>query len=251
MALGVFEFVDDCNVSLQSKILTLAAATFMAKQAVEVLNTMRRDSKFADMYSSSVKEARDLDIGTQQLPRVRRVARRIDDNPETSAQFASAEQYFRKHFFELIDSAVSPYSDTSRSLAWNLPPAWSPSLCERLVATTSQMTTCSCVKSSASTQSSIKTDCYANLHCCRSVEIRHCCLIVHFIYTTFYKYCCLPIIMCEMYRPVVEFADLTIIFLRLSRPTTLQTALLLVHVTFCSVISFYFSVSHVYEFHIK
>jgi len=60
VALLVFELVDDCNTSLQSKSLTLAAAKSVATTAVSALKSMRCDNKFASIFGEVMKEASEL-----------------------------------------------------------------------------------------------------------------------------------------------------------------------------------------------
>jgi len=50
VALLVFELVDDCNTSLQSKSLTIAAAKSVATTAVSALKNMRCESKFTSIF---------------------------------------------------------------------------------------------------------------------------------------------------------------------------------------------------------
>ena len=106
VTLLVFELIDDCNTSLQSKSLTLAAAKSLASTAVSALKSMRCESKFAEIFADVIKEATELDIGQPQLPRTRRVSRRIDSDSE-AVQFTSADQFYRRHYFDLIDCTVS------------------------------------------------------------------------------------------------------------------------------------------------
>jgi len=106
VALLVFELVDHCNTSLQSKSLTLAAAKSVATTAVSALNSIRCESKFASIFGEVIKDASELDIEEPQLPRMRHVSRRIDSNSE-AAEFTSPDLYYRKHYFELVDCTVS------------------------------------------------------------------------------------------------------------------------------------------------
>jgi len=107
VALTVFEIVDDCNVSLQSKSLTLSSAKSLATNCVKSLQKLRCDSHFHTMFQSAVTLANTLEIGSPQLPKVRRVSRRLDDNGSASTLFDTPEQYYRKQCYELIDTAVS------------------------------------------------------------------------------------------------------------------------------------------------
>ena len=79
IALTVFEIVGDCNVNLQSKSLTLSSAKLLAKHSVQKLQKLRSDSEFTTAFQSAVTVANELDIGPPQVPKVRRVCRRLDD----------------------------------------------------------------------------------------------------------------------------------------------------------------------------
>ena len=52
-------------------------------------------------------QANKLEIGLPQVPKFRRVSRRLDDGGSAATQFSTPEDYYRKQYFELIDTAVA------------------------------------------------------------------------------------------------------------------------------------------------
>jgi hypothetical protein len=58
-------------------------------------------------FQSAVLLANKLEIGSPQVPKFRRVSRRLDDGGSDATQFSTPEDYYRKQYFELIDTAVS------------------------------------------------------------------------------------------------------------------------------------------------
>ena len=73
---------------------TSAARSFLVRQ--------RSDSAFHTFYQSIVNEASDYTLSPV-LPRQRKVPRRIDDGAP-SHTFSSPEDYYRKQYYEVMDT---------------------------------------------------------------------------------------------------------------------------------------------------
>ena len=103
----IFGIIDDSNVALQCPSLTLSSAKSIGDATEKQLTGKRSDDKFHELFSTAVTDAERLDIGQPQLPRNRRVSSRLDESRSAAAQFNSAEEYYRKQYYEFLDSAIS------------------------------------------------------------------------------------------------------------------------------------------------
>lgn len=91
---------------MQKESVTAAEGEKMATLTVQTLQTMRNDEQFALFWEKVKKRQHDLKIYEPQLPRKKRIPKRLDDGSQPYNP-VSVEDMYRKYHFEALDLAVN------------------------------------------------------------------------------------------------------------------------------------------------
>lgn len=101
----IFEKIETLNKQFQNNQLHVVQCHDQVELVLTSLVEQRANS-FPEVWNEIVKGASDMNLTEPALPRVRRVPKKIDDGSEVH-KFSSAEDYYRKQFFEIIDNTIS------------------------------------------------------------------------------------------------------------------------------------------------
>ena len=104
----VFSGTEQTSICLQRKDTSVQEALSCAEIARSYLKRLRSEDSYKQFYSLTVKEAEEY-TGEPTLPRYRRPPKRLDEGAEPH-RFTSPEEYFRSHYFyvlDLVDEEIS------------------------------------------------------------------------------------------------------------------------------------------------
>ena len=99
----IFSGIEQLSLTLQGKDTTIQEA---AELAIGHLQRQRTDDVFNTFYSHTVESAKEL-TAPPTLPRYRQPPKRLDDSLSSGHRFSTAESYFRKQYFEVLDLLIS------------------------------------------------------------------------------------------------------------------------------------------------
>ena len=100
----IFSAIGTISQTIQSSQLHLQRAQLMITDLLTVLKSYRED--FNSFWEATVTRSKYFDIDDPQLPRVRRMPRRLDDGA-AAHEFQTAEDYYRSQFYSVLDTAVA------------------------------------------------------------------------------------------------------------------------------------------------
>ena len=98
----LFSITEQMSVHLQKQEGTTEDGYFIIDTCLKALKKLRVDTKFHSFFYSVKEEAKDK-CDPPVLPHQRQLSRRIDDGASRHV-FNSVEQFYRKEYFEAIDS---------------------------------------------------------------------------------------------------------------------------------------------------
>ena len=105
--------VKSCTVSdyLQKEDVDIVSAIQVVDTTVKTLREMRTEAQFKKFFDEAKKLVHDMPIDIQEMqPRVRKVSRRWDDNPETQHFITDTEKKYRVDFFySVLDVILSEF----------------------------------------------------------------------------------------------------------------------------------------------
>ena len=105
----VFSASETLSKSLQGKDTTIQEAIATVKLAKCFYTQQRRDRPFLVFYDDVVKVAQKYNISAPQLPRYRRIPKRLDDGIE--GRNATPQDYFRHQYFQALDLLIAGLDD--------------------------------------------------------------------------------------------------------------------------------------------
>ena len=105
MMLGVkfYGLTDILNCTLQGRHITAFDAKGAARAVCQTLLDLRSDTSFITFWEDTTTKAQQLNLCAPALPRTRRPPRRVDSGSEPTS-FSSPTDYYRKVYFDFIDS---------------------------------------------------------------------------------------------------------------------------------------------------
>ena len=113
--LKIFTAIGTVNQALQASNLHLRQARNLITNLKILLQSFR--NSFDDIWINVTQEAQELGIDGPVIPRTRRAPRRLEDGADGHTS-ASAEQYYRFTFTELIDAALGGIENRFVSETW-------------------------------------------------------------------------------------------------------------------------------------
>ncbi len=102
---------DNLSSTLQHKTLSAAEGQYIAQMAVATLKSVRNEESFDLFWQKVNSRASQLDVGEPQLPRRRRLPRRLDDGLSAAEFHDSPKIFYRQQYFEAIDLIVNCVDD--------------------------------------------------------------------------------------------------------------------------------------------
>lgn len=102
----IFGASETLSRSLQGKDTSIQEAISAVSLAKSFYKRQRTENAFQSFYDDVVITAQKLKIGEPQLPRYRRVPRRLDDGSQPH-RYSTPKEYFRHQFFEACDLLIS------------------------------------------------------------------------------------------------------------------------------------------------
>ncbi len=103
----ILRHTDNLSRTLQHKTLSAAEGQEIARMTVQTLKSIRSGELFDLFWSKVSTTAEILDVEEPQLPRRRKVPRRIDDGTSAGDFHSTPKEYYRQHYYEAIDMIVT------------------------------------------------------------------------------------------------------------------------------------------------
>jgi Domain of unknown function (DUF4371)/hAT family C-terminal dimerisation region len=119
LALLVFEPTEICSKTVQKKNISATEAKLAAATTVRLLQSMRDEDKFDDMYDECVAKGAETGVGEPKLGRKARPPRRLDDGAAAHHP-ATCRDKFRKCYYEFLDASVMTITDRFDNPAYDL-----------------------------------------------------------------------------------------------------------------------------------
>ncbi|XP_011407856.1 PREDICTED: uncharacterized protein LOC105315057 [Amphimedon queenslandica] len=96
---------------LQNEDVDIVSAMQVVDTTVKTLREMRTEAQFNKIFDEAKKLAHDMPIDIQEMqPRVRKISRHYDDNPETQHFIINTEEKYRVNFFyDVLDVMLSEF----------------------------------------------------------------------------------------------------------------------------------------------
>ena len=103
LSILIFSMIEQLSINLQAKETNVDDCFLAVDLCIKSLERLRTDVKFKSFYDTVALKASEVSCDPPVLPRQRQVPRRLDDGaPQHS--FSSVEEYYRKEYFEAIDT---------------------------------------------------------------------------------------------------------------------------------------------------
>ena len=99
----LFSITEQMLIHLQNKDTTVEDGYHIVAMCIKAIERLRTDCSFKDFFDS-VKEEASGKCDEPILPRYRRLPRRIDDGSTPEHRYSSVEEYYRKEYFQAIDT---------------------------------------------------------------------------------------------------------------------------------------------------
>ena len=115
----VFSGTEQTSINLQKKDTSVQEALACVDLAISYLKRLRTDDSFRQFYSSAVQQAEEF-TSEPSLPRYRRPPKRLDDGSAPHS-FKSPEDYYRSHYFYVLDLISEEISDRFKQSSMLLP----------------------------------------------------------------------------------------------------------------------------------
>src|SRR6218665_676386 len=106
LSVHVISPLEVLNGAVQSRKASLSDILLAMQMTCSNLQSMRTNVEFNKLFSETQKMCSDLNISKPQLPRQRRPPSRYSGEGDCH-KWNSAEEFFRSHYFALIDAAVN------------------------------------------------------------------------------------------------------------------------------------------------
>lgn len=102
----IFDRIEILNTDLQKSELCVVDS-YRKIEAVTIALDASRDSKFELIWLKSNKLTEEFDIEEPNLPRKRRIPKRIDNSNVENHVFKTPKDYYRKVYYEVFDQVLS------------------------------------------------------------------------------------------------------------------------------------------------
>lgn len=106
MGRDVIELLEILNKCFQGKKRTVAGLYKSVEHTIDGLNILRMNEKFSSLFKECSDKISELDLEELQLPRQKKVPKRIGLTTDSHV-YQSCEEYYRQEYFEIIDTAVA------------------------------------------------------------------------------------------------------------------------------------------------
>jgi hypothetical protein len=103
----IFEVTDRLSCQLQKKTIAVCEAEKCIEFALKELTQMRENGKFDNIWHDAKVLTESVDGRMPELPRQRKIPRRIDTGPSPNAAPANAKDLYRRQYLEIVDYATS------------------------------------------------------------------------------------------------------------------------------------------------
>ena len=124
-AQSVFAPSEEMAKKLQSTELDAGTVKLLKDSLKNYLLKLRSDEHFQVIYDKAVKKCKECDLDNPVLPRSKRVPKRLHDyfgkhgEKSTDHVWKSPEDYYRAHYFEIIDKIVAGLDDRFNQETFN------------------------------------------------------------------------------------------------------------------------------------
>ena len=102
----IFSGTEQLSITLQGKNTTVQEAVTAAELTVNFLERLQQDNSFDEFYSRIVEAAKEF-TSPLTLPRYRKPPRRPGNVGTASHDFDTAQSYFRKQYFEVLELLIN------------------------------------------------------------------------------------------------------------------------------------------------
>ena len=107
----ILKHSDNLSRTLQHISILAAEGQQVASMTIITLKSMRSDEQFDLFWDLVILKAKELDVDDPQLPRRRKLPRRLDDGLSAGAFPSTPKEHFRQVYFEALDLIVNCIQD--------------------------------------------------------------------------------------------------------------------------------------------
>ena len=103
----VLKHTDNLSKSLQKSTTSASEGAAMAGMTVRALQTLRSEEKFSSFWNSVEAALAEVNVEDPQLPRRKKVPRRLDEDGSSSYAAIDVNSHYRRIYYEALDLAVN------------------------------------------------------------------------------------------------------------------------------------------------
>ena len=107
----ILKHTDNLSKSLQSTSMSAIEGANMASMTVKTLQVIHSDKHCDAFWDLVLKAKQDLDVDEPQLPRKRKVPRKLDEGSAPADFPTDCKPYYRQSYFEALDLTISTIQD--------------------------------------------------------------------------------------------------------------------------------------------
>lgn len=112
----VFERVEVLNAELQKPSLNFFESKIKIIAIKESLQNIRSNEReFSDFWANILLKGQTLGVSGPELPRQRKIPKKLDENAGTSHVFLNAESFYKRKFYEILDQTICSLSTRFQS----------------------------------------------------------------------------------------------------------------------------------------
>lgn len=106
MMIEIFDRIEILNKELQKADLCVIESYGKIEAVADILGASR-DSKFEEIWQKSLQAVGNFGLDEPQIPRQRKVPRRLDSGTSETFKFETPKVFYRKSYFEVFDQLVA------------------------------------------------------------------------------------------------------------------------------------------------
>lgn len=120
MSIIIFDQIEILNTVLQKKDLCINDSHASVEAVLKNIENMRNEKIFAKIWRTETQAAQEIGIEEPCLPRSRNPSKRIDNKNNKTYVFSTPEEYFRKIYYEVLDTTITSLNTRFESETMNL-----------------------------------------------------------------------------------------------------------------------------------
>ena len=102
LAERTLKHTDNLSISLQSTSMSAAEGAHVAALTVKTLQSIRSDEHYDAFWDLVIKAQQEVDVDDPELPRKRKVPRRLDEGSAPAHFFTDCKTHYRQSYSRLL-----------------------------------------------------------------------------------------------------------------------------------------------------